>query len=124
MRLLPDDPEIGWTPYAWLIYLASFLASPVVTSASAWEWAATVAGLIVFLALYFRGFWYRDWRIVWCAGGILLLGVLFSPFNFGGSAFFIYAAAFLAHARPPRLAWLLIGGVLAVLGVETWLADL
>ena len=28
MRLLPKDPEIGWTPYVWLIYLIPFLASP------------------------------------------------------------------------------------------------
>jgi two-component system, NarL family, sensor histidine kinase DesK len=124
MRLLPKDPEIGWTPYAWLVYLATFLASPIVTSASAGEWALTVVGLIVFLALYFRGFWLRDRRILWCAAGILLLGVLFSPFNFGGNVFFIYAAAFFAYARPPRLAWLLIGGVLAILGLEVWLAGL
>jgi two-component system sensor histidine kinase DesK len=49
---------------------------------------------------------------------------LFSPVNFGGGVFFIYAAAFFAYLRPPRLAWLLIGGVVAVLGLEVWLADL
>jgi two-component system sensor histidine kinase DesK len=124
MRLLPEDPELGWTPYAWLIYLVSFVASPAATRASALEWTLTGAGLSLFLALYFRGFWYRDRRILWCAGGILLLGVLFSPVNFGGGVFFIYAAAFFAYLRPPRLAWLLIGGVVAVLGLEVWLADL
>jgi two-component system sensor histidine kinase DesK len=124
MRLLPKDPELGWTPYAWLIYLVSFLAYPALRGASAREWALTAAATVVFLVLYFLGFWWRDWRVLWCAGGILLLGVLFSPFNFGASSFFVYAAAFLAHARPVRRAWLLIGGVLAVLALETWLLHL
>ncbi len=124
MRLLPKDPETGWTPYAWLIYLVPFLITPLPKRASALEWALTLAGAAVFLALYFRGFWYRDWRVLWSAGGILLLGVLFAPFNWGANAFFIYAAAFVAHSGPPRLAWPLIGVILAVLGLETWLADL
>lgn len=124
MRLLPKDPEIGWTPYAWLIYLVSFLISPAFKRASALEWALTVAGAVVFLALYFRGFWYWDRRILWCAAGILLLGVLFSPFNWGASSFFIYAAAFVPHSGSKRLSWVLIGAILAVLALETWLADL
>jgi two-component system, NarL family, sensor histidine kinase DesK len=124
MRLLPKDPELGWTPYAWLIYLVSFLISPAFKRASALEWAFTLAGAIVFLALYFRGFWYRDLRVLWYAGGILLLGVLFSPFNWGASSFFVYAAAFVAHSGPPRRAWTLVGVILAVLGLEAWLVDL
>lgn len=124
MRLLPKDPEIGWKPYAWLVYLASFLVNPAFRRATALEWALTLAGAAVFLALYFRGFWYFDRRILWCAGGILLLGVLFSPFNWGASAFFIYAAAFVAQTGSPRLSWALVGVILAVLGLETWLAGL
>jgi two-component system sensor histidine kinase DesK len=124
MRLLPKDPELGWTPYAWLIYLVSFLVTPAFKRASALEWALTLAGAAVFLALYFRGFWYWDRRILWCAGGILLLGVLFSPFNWGASSFFIYAAAFVPHSGSKRLSWVLIGVILAVLGLETWLVDL
>jgi two-component system sensor histidine kinase DesK len=124
MQLFPKDPELGWTPYAWLIYLVPFLITPLPKRASALEWALTLAGGVVFLALYFRGYWYRDRRILWCAGGILLLGVLFSPFNWGACAFFIYAAAFVAHAGAPRLSWALIGVILAVLALETWLAGL
>ena len=124
MRLLPKDPELGWTPYAWLIYLVPFLVTPLLKRASTLEWALTLAGAAVFLTLYFLGFWLWNWRILWCAGGILLLGVLFSPFNWGACAFFIYAAAFVAHTGTPRLSWALIGIILAVLGLETWLANL
>ncbi|MEO6194008.1 MAG: sensor histidine kinase [Thermoanaerobaculia bacterium] len=124
MRLLPDNPEIGWTPYAWLIYLSSFLAWPVMRSASAQEWALTAAGLTVFLVLYFRGYWLEGPKVLWCAGGVLLLGVLYCPFNPGASSFFVYAAAFLAESGSPRLAWSLLGGLLAVLAVEIPLAHL
>ncbi|HSF40071.1 MAG TPA: sensor histidine kinase [Thermoanaerobaculia bacterium] len=124
MRLLPKDHDLGWGPYVWLIYLVPFLVSPALKRASALEWALTLAGGAVFLALYFRGFWYWDRRILWCAGGILLLGVLFAPFNWGANSFFIYAAAFVAHTGSKRLSWVLIGVILAVLGLETWLADL
>lgn len=124
MRLLPKDHDLGWGPYVWLVYLVTFLATPAIKRASALEWALTLAGAAVFLALYFRGFWYWDRRILWCAGGILLLGVLFVPFNWGASSFFIYAAAFVPHSGSKRLSWVLIGVILAILGVETWLADL
>lgn len=124
MRLLPQDPELSWTPYAWLIYLVSFLVTPAFKRTSALEWVLTLAGAAVFLALYFRGFWYWDRRILWSAGGILLLGVLFAPFNWGASSFFVYAAAFVPHCGSKRLSWLLIGVILAVLGLETWLVDL
>jgi hypothetical protein len=38
MRLLPKDPDLGWTPYAWLIYFVPFLAYPAARGASALEW--------------------------------------------------------------------------------------
>ena len=124
MRLLPKDPDLGWTPYAWLIYFIPFLVYPAARGASALEWALTIAGAVVFLVLYFRGFWLRDLRVAWCAGGILLLGVLFAPFNYGTSSFFVYAASFVAWARPPRLAWGMIAAVVGVLAVESWLVHL
>lgn len=124
MRLLPDDPEIGWTPYAWLIYLTSFLAWPALRRASALEWALTAAGTAVFLALYFWGHWQEGRKVLWAAGGILLLGVLFAPWNPGAATFFIYAASFVADAGPPRFAWSLLAVLLAVLALETSLAHL
>jgi two-component system sensor histidine kinase DesK len=124
LRLLPEDPEIGWTPYAWLIYLTSFLIWPALQRASALDWALTAAGTAVFLVLYFWGHWQEGRRILWAAGGILLLGVLFTPWNPGAATFFIYAAAFIADAGPPRFAWSLLGLLLAILALETPLAHL
>lgn len=124
MRLLPKDPDMGWTPYVWLVYAGFFLAYPILRNRPAVEVALAVAGLLVFLVLYFAGFWLRDRRIIWCAVGILLLGVLFVPSNAGASCFFIYAAAFFGSVHPPRLAVILIGGVLVVVSLESWWLDL
>ncbi len=124
MRLLPDDPEISWTPYAWLIYLTSFLVWPALRRASAAEWALTAAGTAVFLVLYFWGHWQEGRKILWAAGGILLLGVLLAPWNPGAATFFIYAASFVGDAGPPRFAWSLLAVLLAVLALETPLAHL
>jgi two-component system sensor histidine kinase DesK len=123
MRLFPDDPEIGWTPYAWLIYLLSFLLYPYFGQASALEWALTLAGAAAFLVFYFVGYWLRERRKLWSVAGILLLGMLFLPFNAGASTFFVYAAAFGARSGPPAFAMRLVAVLLAVLGLESWLLD-
>lgn len=124
MRLLPRNAQGGWLPYVWLIYSGFFLLSPALGRPTARDWALTAAGFLAFLALYFAGYWLRGRRVLWAAGGILLLGVLYIPSNPGASCFFIYAASFLGYAGPPRLAMTCLGILLAVLGLEVWLLDL
>jgi two-component system sensor histidine kinase DesK len=124
MRLLPDDPETGWIPYVWLIYLFPLLAYPAASRASAVQWGWTLAGLAAFLVLYFRSYWLEGMKALGCAAGILLLGVLFSPFNPGAGTLFVYAASIVAKAVRPRAAWALLGGIEAVLLLETALAHL
>ncbi|HET9225344.1 MAG TPA: sensor histidine kinase [Thermoanaerobaculia bacterium] len=124
MRLLPRAPGGSWLPYVWLIYSAFFLIGPALGKAPPRAWVLTIAGWVAFLVLYFAGYWLKGWRSLWAAGGILLIGVLFIPFNPGASCFFIYAAAFLGFAVKPRTAMILLGVILAVLGLETWLLDL
>ena len=59
MRLLPNS-RLGWTPYAWLIYLSIYIAWGVFSISSLWEAALQGLALVVFLPLYFRAF---------CGGG-------------------------------------------------------
>ena len=121
MRLLPRD---SWLPYVWLVYSLFFLVGPFLGRAAPRVWVLTIAGWVAFLVLYFAGHWLQGRRVLWAAGGILLIGVLFSPSNPGASCFFIYAAAFLGFAVKPREAMVYLGVILAVLGLEAWLLDL
>ena len=124
LRLLPDMPELGWTPYAWLIYLSIFLARPLAGGATGGVWAATLAGVAVFLVLYFWGYWIRDARILWIVGGLALLGAVFAPFNSGSNVFFVYAASFLAYGLRPAVAIRWIGVLVLAIVALSWALDL
>jgi two-component system sensor histidine kinase DesK len=124
LRPLPDDPELGWTPYAWLVYLAFVLIPPIMMRASALQCGLTAAGLAVFLVLYFTAHWLNGRKILWCIAGIALLGIVLAPANPGASTYFIYAASFIGYAGRPRFAF---WGLLVLVGVvvgESWLLHL
>lgn len=104
-RLLPPDQDIGWSPLAWLIYFPGLFVWPTVSHSTTLVWAATMASGVIFLPLYFRGYW--------CNGGsekysiiaiIALLGMLLTPVNFGAPVLTIYAASFAGALRPARRA--------------------
>jgi two-component system sensor histidine kinase DesK len=124
LRLLPPDSPLGWTPYAWLVYLSFYIGWAIFTNDSAADWALHAAGLIAFLALYFRGFWVCGQQLLAIAFAIVGLGVLLIPVNPGANAFFIYGAAFLGDAVRPAIAvrWLLVIVLIAL--VEAWLVPL
>jgi two-component system sensor histidine kinase DesK len=124
IRLLPDIPEIGWTPYLWLVYVGAFFVDPILGRAGAREWAAVALGFAFFLVLYFRGYWKHGIDLLPVVVGQVLLGLVFAPVNAGAAVFFIYAAAAVGFAGPPRVAvrWLL--AVVATLALEAWLLRL
>jgi len=123
-RLLPEDEDIGWTPYAWLIYLALFVVYLPMVARTRTDWAVSVAGIALFLVLYFTGYWLRDRRILWVIAGITAIGVALAPGNPGASVFFVYAAAFAGFTGPPRLSAAVIALIAAVLAGEAWLLGL
>lgn len=125
MRLLPKNHEPGWVTYIWLVYLIFFFGHPVADHVGRKEWIATIAAAILFLALYFGMFWLkRPWNAL-CVVGILMLGILFAPYNGGAVCFFIYTAAFIPFVVDSEWAAVkLISGVLAIIGIETWLLHL
>lgn len=124
MRLLPKDSTEGWTPYAWLVYLAILPVGPALSRASALEWGLTLLGIAVFLVLYFLGHRRQGRRLLPVLGGIILLGLLFSPFNWGGTVFFIYAAGFLGRVGPPAVGMRYLAVIVAILGLQAWLMPL
>lgn len=125
VRLLPDDPNLGWTPYAYLVYAAFFVVVPFLQrSWPAWLWAAHGAGLLVFLGLYFYGYWVQGPRLVAVGLALAGLGVAFAPVNAGASSFFIYGGAFLGEVSPARRATGWVAGLTAFVAVYAWWASL
>ena len=120
MRLLPKNHFLGWTPYAWLVYLFFFFLQPIYSHAGVKEWGITIAATLVFLVLYFLGYWLCGWSLILNTAGIALLGVLLTPHNPGAVAFFIYASAFIAFSGDTTFALKLLGVLLAILSVEAW----
>jgi two-component system sensor histidine kinase DesK len=124
-RLLPESSPLGWTPYAWLVYLSLFIIYAVLLNDSALEWMIDGAAILVFLGLYFRGFWVKGAALLRIAFALVALGVVLSPRNPGASTFFIYGAAFLGDALPrpsAALRWLAV--IVGIIGLEAWLVPL
>jgi two-component system sensor histidine kinase DesK len=111
LRLIPDDRYLGYTPYLWLGYFPIFFATPVLQHAGMGTWAATIAAGIVFLALYFRGYWTAGAELLAIACAIAVIGFAFMPTNPGASVFVTYAAAFVGVMKPRRRAVLLLAGL-------------
>jgi len=124
MQLIPKDVELGWTPYAWLIYLAFFWMGPIFSHATAQDYALTALGTAIFLPLYFWGYWLHGRKALIPAGLIALLGILYAPINWGSSVFFVYAAAYLGCAGSAGFAFRLLLVVAALPGLQAWFMDL
>jgi len=119
LRLLPKSREHGWAPYIWLAYFGFFFLQPILDHVSRRQWVFTGLGTIAFLALYFGIFWVDDARARLNIAGMVLLGVLFAPFNGGASTFFIFAAAFVPFAVEKRsTAVLYIAAIVAIVLLE------
>lgn len=114
-RLLPA--EVGWLPYAWLFYGATFLVSPFIRwrngQLGATEGLVTLLATAIFLASYFRGYWVRGRALLPVVAVQVLLGVVFMT-RPGGFVFFVYAASFAAQLEGRRAPVRGIGAVAAV----------
>lgn len=113
MRLIPRDNDLGWTPWAWLIYLVPFTLTPLMSArqANAAGWAFYIAATLVFLALYCRSYWVRGRELIIVASATVAMGVALWPVSHGAGAFFIYGAAMLGTLQSSKLAMRGIGVV-------------
>jgi two-component system sensor histidine kinase DesK len=107
-RLLPKGSVLGWTPYAWLLYLPTFVIEPIARTqegtAGAGYWTITVVGLVAFLAAYFRGFWVRGRELLLVTAFIAALAIGYSAINVGACVLFVYAASFAGNYERPAVA--------------------
>src|SRR5690606_18044362 len=115
---LPPGSNVGWTPYAWLVYLPTFYVTPVLLTragvAAWWLWPLTVAATLLFLTTYFAGFWVRGRRLIAVSAVQTALGIGFAPINPGSCVFFVYAASFIANLDRSRDA---VRGLLLIAGL-------
>lgn len=123
-RLLPDDEDVGWVPYLWLVYLGAFIIPLFNPRFSTLERVLSVAALGVFFVAYFHGYWTQGTRTLLPIAVLVLLGAGFVPFNTGAIVFFIYGASFAALVGPPRTVLKVLGAILAVIVVEGVLVPL
>jgi two-component system, NarL family, sensor histidine kinase DesK len=126
--LLPADGQFGWMPYLWLVYALIFLFEPLMRlrfgALTPGYAAATVVGLVVFLASYFRGFRVSGARLLPVIGVQCLLGAGFAPFNSGSAVFFVYAASFAGMLDPARHARYLIHAIAGLGALTAWILQL
>ncbi|HEY3974289.1 MAG TPA: sensor histidine kinase [Candidatus Sulfotelmatobacter sp.] len=78
-----------------MVYLGFFFIDPVMNHASLRLWLVDILGALVFLGLYFGLFVLEHPRALAHVVGMMVLGIVFLPFNNGGCTFFIFAAAML-----------------------------
>jgi len=119
LRSVLRDKDHGWGPLLWVLYLGFFFVQPVVEHVSSKQWFVDGVGAAIFLVLYWGIFLLERPRALVHVGGIVLLGVLFLPFNAGGCTFFIFAAAmvpFMVDTQARAIAGL--GTISAVAAIE------
>lgn len=90
-----SDPDHGWSPLLWVLYLGFFFIDPISRHANLKIWLLDLLGAGIFLLLYFGLFVLENPRTYLHIGGMVLLGILFLPINSGACTFFIFAAAML-----------------------------
>jgi two-component system, NarL family, sensor histidine kinase DesK len=116
IRSVAHDRDHGWGPLLWWLYLGFFFVQPVADHVSRTKWLIDILGAAIFLVLYWGIFLLEKPRPLIHVGGMLLLGVLYLPFNAGGCTFFIFAAAmvpFMVSTQARAIAGLAIIGAVA-----------
>ena len=119
LRSVLQDRDHGWGPLLWVLYLGFFFVQPVAEHVSRRQWIFDGVGAAIFLVLYWGIFLLERPRALVHVGGMMLLGVLYLPFNPGGCTFFIFAAAmipFLVDTQKKAIAGL--GVVAAIAAIE------
>src|SRR5260370_32903879 len=95
MKTIFRHKDHGWRPLPWVLYLGFFFVQPIYDHVSLRMWLLDLLGAVIFLFLYFGLFILVHPRSLVHIAGMMLLGLLYQPFNGGACTFFIFAAAML-----------------------------
>jgi two-component system, NarL family, sensor histidine kinase DesK len=100
-----DVRDLGWTPFAWLVYLIFYFVPLITGDPTTHEVVWSLVAAAVFLPPYFEAFRSRGRRQLAIAWAIHGIGLAIVPINPAGACFFIYGIAFVGFAAPPREAF-------------------
>ena len=125
MRLIPHDTDLGWTPWAWTVYIVPYAVTPLYLEryANAEGWLFFGGTTLAFLAMYFRSFWVRGRELYLLAAAMVVFGIALWPITHAAGAFFIYGAATLGHIEPSRRAFRIIALIAALVVLEAWILE-
>ena len=119
--------QLGWEPFAWLIYSLPYLVSSMLADGFEGERLPHLAAYAAFLALYFGGHFVRTPRILWIVAGLDAIAFAGSMRNPSAACFFIYGSALIANGFAPKqarmvlAAQVLVGAAAsAALNAEWW----
>lgn len=123
MQLLPKNKNLGWTPFAWLVYLISLV--PYLAFDPNFVALVTAGGVVgVFLFFYFRAYWVEGRKRFNALLAIGLLGLVYIPINPGASTFLVYCGALFGLFFSQRATILAVSFLLIGLGLESWFFEL
>src|SRR5262245_21910278 len=105
--------DIGWEPYAWLIYSLPFLVTSFFAPGMALR-LLLLAMYVAFLALYLGGHMVRGTKILWIVGGLDVLAAAGSIWNPGAMSFWIYGSALIPYGFAQRQAFMVLIGQVAL----------
>ncbi len=121
-KAAPPTQKVGWLPFAMLGYLGLFFVQPATSGGSVLDWLLTIAGGLACAGLYIAAFVTHGWRQRCVVAAIVVLGLVYVPFNAAALVFFIYASLLIPHTLPSRAAfgWL-VALVALILAQAFWL---
>src|SRR5262245_54085531 len=96
--------KIPWEAYAWLIYALPLVYTAFAGPFTAFQKDVMLLSLIIFLPLYFAGYFIRGPQILWIVVTFDLLAIVNSQWNPSAASFFIYGSAFIANGFATKTA--------------------
>jgi len=114
--------DLGWETYAWLIYSLPFLFAAIAGPFTALQKSVMLLSYLVFLPLYFGGYFVRTPNILWIVVAFDVLAIVNARWNPGAATFFVYGSAAIANGFSTRTAAKILAGQLAIGAVSSFLA--
>ncbi|MBI3729483.1 MAG: sensor histidine kinase [Burkholderiales bacterium] len=114
----------GKAPYFWLLSFAIFGWKYLYVAPTSKELVYLALSFLVFLPFYFYSFWYSDWRIFVCIVLICGFGIIWAPYNYGGSTFCIFAATMCSRLPDTRKAYVSLSAIGMVIVIASVLMRL